>query len=280
MTNTEQQNQVIAQFSQMSGIVQGDPMALTNSDAPGASLTTIPFDGSNFIAWNKQIRMALGAKLKLGFIDGLIPRPHADSADLARWERCNRMVACWILNSMSAELANSFIYTNSARYLWIEVVECYNQSTTPVVFQLKQELMKIHQGNLSATSYCTRLKRCWDEIAFLNEIPCCSCENLEKCGCKVVARFLELENQDRLMHFLMHLNNEFESVKSQILSLDPLPSLNKAYYLVMQVEKQKQITNNVIDLVAFMAAQSGNEGESSSSYERKGGNADKKDQKK
>lgn len=234
---TDQQNQVIAQINQMSGIAQGDPMALTNSDAPGSSLTTIPFDGSNFIAWNKQIRMALGAKLKLGFIDGTIPRPNPNSADLAHWERCDRMVACWILNSMVAELANSFIYTNSARDLWSEVVERYNQSTTPVVFQLKLELMKIHQGNLSVTSYYTKLKRCWDEIAFLNEVPSYSCGNLEKCSCKVVSRFLELENQDRLMHFLMHLNNEFDSVKSQILSLDPLPSLNKAYYLVMQVEK-------------------------------------------
>lgn len=39
-----------------------------------------------------------------------------------------------------------------------------------------------------------------------------------------------------LIEILMGLNNEFDNVCSTILSNDPLPPVNKAYYLVHQVE--------------------------------------------
>lgn len=37
------------------------------------------------------------------------------------------------------------------------------------------------------------------------------------------------------------LNEVFEGVRNQILPMDPLPSVSKAYYLISQVEKQKQV---------------------------------------
>ncbi|GJU70839.1 sulfotransferase 16 [Tanacetum coccineum] len=37
--------------------------------------------------WNRNVRMALGAKLKLGFIDGSYPKPGAEDANLQRWIR-------------------------------------------------------------------------------------------------------------------------------------------------------------------------------------------------
>lgn len=196
-TNQDQEdrNRAMTQIAQLNGIAQGDPLPLTNFDASGASLTGVPFDGGNFIAWSRQITMVLGAKLKLGFIDGTLPRIDEGSTDFAQWEQCDRMVACWILNSMVSELSNSFIYTSSAFNLWKEIVERYSQGMAPMIYQLKQELMRITQGNLSVTAYYTKLKHCWDEIQCLNGIPTCVCGQLDKCKCKVMARFLELENR-------------------------------------------------------------------------------------
>lgn len=45
------------------------------------------------------------------------------------------------------------------------------------------------------------------------------------------------------MQFFMGLNDNFENVRSNNLSMDPLPSINKAYYLVQQAEKQKLVTS-------------------------------------
>nr|GEV96036.1 SGNH hydrolase-type esterase domain-containing protein [Tanacetum cinerariifolium] len=50
----------------------------------------------------------------------------------------------------------------------------------------------------------------------------------------------EMDERSKLMLFLMKLNDEFESVRNQILSIDLLPNINKAYYIV---QKQKQVTH-------------------------------------
>lgn len=139
------------------------------------SFTTTPFDGNNFMAWNRQIRLVLGAKMKLGFIDGTTAKPSTESVDASRWERVDRMVAYRVLNSMTTEISGSFIYVDSAHELWKEVLERYSQSSAPLVYQLKQELMRITQGNLSITGYYTKLKKCWDELQFISGIPTCNC---------------------------------------------------------------------------------------------------------
>ncbi|GJY90478.1 retrovirus-related pol polyprotein from transposon TNT 1-94 [Tanacetum coccineum] len=52
-----------------------DPLYMASSDRPGMVLTNTPFNGSNFHGWSRNVRIALGAKLKLGFIDGSCPKP-------------------------------------------------------------------------------------------------------------------------------------------------------------------------------------------------------------
>jgi len=44
------------------------------------------------------------------------------------------------------------------------------------------------------------------------------------------------------MHFLMHLNENYEAIRGQILLLDPLPTVNGAYSMVQRVETQRNVT--------------------------------------
>ncbi|PWA71475.1 hypothetical protein CTI12_AA280540 [Artemisia annua] len=63
---------------------------------------------------------------------------------------------------------------------------------------------------------------------------------MRECTCGTTEKFLEIDSRSKLMQFLMRLNDDFEAVRNQVLSMDPLPNINKAYYIVQQVEKQKQ----------------------------------------
>ncbi|KAL8153362.1 hypothetical protein V2J09_011122 [Rumex salicifolius] len=139
--------------------------------------------------------MALGAKLKLGFIDGSIAPPKDSSPDHTRWLRNDQMVACWIFNTMKPEIACSFFYTTSVRDVWLEILDRFSQGSASLRYQLKHESMRILQ--------------------------------------------------------------EYDSIKSQILATDPLPSLGKAYYMVLQVEKQRKISTTVQEPSAFMAGSIG-----------------------
>ena len=45
------------------------------------------------------------------------------------------------------------------------------------------------------------------------------------------------------MQLLMHLNDEYEAIRGQILLLEPLPTVNKAYSMIQRVERQRRVTN-------------------------------------
>lgn len=45
----------------------------------------------------------------------------------------------------------------------------------------------------------------------------------------------------RLVQFLMDLNDAYDSIKGQILLLELLPNVNRAYAMVLQVEKQREV---------------------------------------
>ncbi|KEH26839.1 hypothetical protein MTR_6g477740 [Medicago truncatula] len=61
-----------------------------------------------------------------------------------------------------------------------------------------------------------------------------SCINNLKQGASTLAHVYRVE--DQIMQFLIGLNDQFSIVKTQILLMDPLPSLNKVYSLVIQEE--------------------------------------------
>ncbi|GKB78404.1 bulb-type lectin domain-containing protein [Tanacetum coccineum] len=48
-------------------------------------------------------------------------------------------------------------------------------------------------------------------------------------------------------------NDDYESVRCLILAMDPLLTVNKAYYIVQQIEKQKQVNSHVFEPIDFFA---------------------------
>lgn len=56
------------------------------------------------------------------------------------------------------------------------------------------------------------------------------------------------------MHFLIGLTETYDSIRSHILSMDPLPTVNRAFYFTQQLERQKEVTmamHNIQDSSAF-----------------------------
>lgn len=161
---------------------QNDPLFLSNSDHPGMQLVSTHFNGSNFPSWNRQVKMALGAKMKLGFINGMCPRPLETHDDYQRWIKADFMVMSWIINSMVADIAEGFIYTESSEELWKEVFERFSESNAPLIYQLQKELCNLRQENLSIAAYYGKLKKIWDELQMLEGVPTCVCGALKNCS--------------------------------------------------------------------------------------------------
>ena len=56
-----------------------DPLFIHPSDYPGQVLVANVFDGENFDSWKRTFLRALSSKNKVGFIDGKVAQPAADS---------------------------------------------------------------------------------------------------------------------------------------------------------------------------------------------------------
>lgn len=76
------------------------PMGI-HGDNPGAQITTIKLDGTNYLEWSQSAKMYIGGRSKLGYINGRVLEP----ADLnfqayTKWESENLTMMSWLLNSM------------------------------------------------------------------------------------------------------------------------------------------------------------------------------------
>lgn len=224
---------------------QNDPLYIAPNESTQMQLTPMEFDGTNYMTWSRGVRLALGAKNKMGIIDGSVKEPERNSKDYVRWMRCDHMVRCWLFRSMKEEIAHGFILVESARQLWEEIKERYSQSNALLLYQIKRDAGSLEQGNLSVSDYYGKLKKLWDENSELEVLPTCTCGVMKRCTCEIIKRLQQREEQGRIIDILMKLDPIYDGTRCQILAMDPLPQLNKVFQMVHQAEREKKIAGNL-----------------------------------
>ncbi|XP_043693121.1 uncharacterized protein LOC122643573 [Telopea speciosissima] len=216
-----------------SNLSPSSPYFLRSSDQPGAALVSPPLDGDNYPTWNRAMIMALEAKNKLSFVDGSLCCPDPSSPDHPHWVRCNSMVRSWIVHSTISSIAHSILWHDTTFSAWTDLRERFSPKNAPRIFEIRRALSTHVQGTDSLSSYYTAVKGYRDGLLSYRALPNCICGAL-----KPLQDFLET---DYLMDFLQGLNDSYVVVRSQILLMDPLPSINKAYALLLQEERQRSL---------------------------------------
>lgn len=153
-------------------------LALHNSDHPGMQLVSTPLIDSNYLTWSRSMVIALKAKDKLAFINGKCEMPDSRSEDYDKWQRVDNMVTSWLLNSISKDIVDAFLYVCSARELWEEIKGRFGESNGPLLYQLKREISSFTQADMTVIVYFTKLKKLWDELTCLKSLPVCTCGKL------------------------------------------------------------------------------------------------------
>ncbi|KAL0286523.1 UNVERIFIED_CONTAM: hypothetical protein Scaly_2790300 [Sesamum calycinum] len=185
------------------------------------------------MAWSRAMRIALGEKMKLEFMTGKCVRPDENYDDFEKWMRVDCMVTSWLLNSISKDIVDAFLYSASAHDLWAELEQRFGKCNDPLLYQIQREITYMSQGALSVTGYFTKLKQLWHELTYLAPVPHCNCEYSRT--------VVDFATSNQLMQFPMGLNDIYDHVRNQILVTDPLPNVNKEYSMILRVEKQWQI---------------------------------------
>nr|GEV50423.1 luminal-binding protein 5 [Tanacetum cinerariifolium] len=98
------------------------------------------------------------------------------------------------------------------------------------------DLVQLKQNNLAIEIYYHKLKRLWDEYDSLEAPYMCVCACVYENG-RING---EREQRKRLIQFLMDLDECYANVKGQILLMNLMPTIAKAYSLIRQEEKQRE----------------------------------------
>ncbi|CAA0809796.1 Unknown protein, partial [Striga hermonthica] len=232
--------------------MEPDPYQLHGTDHTGTMLVSHQLEGNNFLSWKRSMMIALGAKTKLGFINGEIEQPNLNDERYAAWRKVDWTVLSWILNSLSKDIAESFLYAENSKELWEDICQRYGENNGPMRYKVQREISGLTQGNSSVMEYFNKLKKLWDEFACIVPMRICDCEK----G-KMMVQF---EAENKLIQFLMGLNDGYDNLKNQILLMEPLPSVSKAYSMALTAERQRSVQNmygEKVESVAMMAKSGG-----------------------
>lgn len=210
-----------------------DPIILHHSDHPGMILVSKQLEGYNYGQWSRAMLISLSAKNKIGFVNGSIKVPESKDPKFQIWQRCNDMVLSWILNAIHPDIASSVIYADTAADVWEDLKERFSQGDDSRIFQIRQEIVEHRQGQQSVSTYYTKMKALWDELASYQKPICCTCGGLKA--------LTEREENERVMQFLMGLNDSYSTIRGSILMMSPLPDTRKTHALVLQQERQVDV---------------------------------------
>lgn len=89
---------------------------------------------------------------------------------------------------------------------------------------------------MDVSELCTELKAMWDELDNFRPLPQCKCAIT--CSCGAVQSTCTFRDQDHTIRFLKGLNEQYAHIRSQIIMMDPFPTISKAFSIVIQQERQ------------------------------------------
>ncbi|CAI9099264.1 OLC1v1036052C1 [Oldenlandia corymbosa var. corymbosa] len=135
------------------------------------------------------------------------------------------------LSATPLNIAAGYMYEMTTQELWDQLAEEYGTPNNNLLYELRKNRLGIVQGDNSLVKYHSMLKRVWEEFSHYRPIP-------EGCSLAAVKVLKARDEEDKLIDFLMGLNSSYESMKDQILLLEPSPTVSKALNMLLKASKK------------------------------------------
>ncbi|XP_057544033.1 uncharacterized protein LOC130823430 [Amaranthus tricolor] len=163
------------------------------------------------------------------------------------------MVIGWLISYLERSVAKSVMYYNDARDIWKNLEDRFGQTSSSLLYSLQEDLSRTYQElHMSIAEYYTKVKGLWDEIDNVSPLATCTCIN---CSCNLTKQYLKDREDQRLIHFLMKLHDNFQQARGNILRMKELPSAAEAYHILLQEQRHQELskisTSSLTDFMAF-----------------------------
>uniref|UniRef100_A0A803N939 Retrovirus-related Pol polyprotein from transposon TNT 1-94-like beta-barrel domain-containing protein n=1 Tax=Chenopodium quinoa TaxID=63459 RepID=A0A803N939_CHEQI len=182
---------------------------------------------SDYRSWRRSMEIALTSKKKIGFVLGTVIRSTyaADAMKADQWDTCNSMVISWIHACLSDTIKKYVLYVNTARETWVQL-EKRSMANGSRKYKLNKDLYQLKQNSNTINEYYTAISSLWEELDSMNALPVISEMSAE---------------------FLNGLDDHYAAMRSQMLMLTPLPTVESACSMLQQEESQREVLISKVD---------------------------------
>ncbi|XP_076918119.1 uncharacterized protein LOC143578413 [Bidens hawaiensis] len=149
---------------------------------------------------------------------------------------CNSILLTWILNSVSEELYLGQVYSKFASKVWKQLKEAYDKVDRSFVFTIYQKINMVSQNYMHVFEYYHKLNTMWKQLDQILQLPACTCNASKK--------FNDFNLMIKLMQFLMGLDSSYQSVRTNLLTREELPTVKEAFSIISREESHRQFSNS------------------------------------
>lgn len=216
-----------------------NPLFLHPSDGPTSIIVSKLQGACDYRAWKRSFEIQLSAKRKLGFVDGSVLKSTTDPVEAIQWDTCNNMVISWIHNNISDNIKSSVLFIDNACDIWKQLEKRFSLTNGSRKYKLNKDLFSLRQNGSKVSDYFTNMSSLWEEIESMNVLPTVTAITPEIKSLLNVMNTIKEEG--KLFQFLNGLDDHYGAQRSQLLMLNPLPSVEVACAAIQQEESQKEV---------------------------------------
>jgi len=140
------------------------------------------------------------------------------------------------MSNVSKDLLGGILFCSNTFLIWEDLRERFDKINSSRIFQLHKEIFTSVQGVSSVSVYYSKLKSLWDEYDSIIPPPFCNCPKSRE--------FSEHLQYQRVLQFLMGLNDHYGQARSQILMMSQVPNVNQVYAMINQDESQRIVAGS------------------------------------
>ena len=142
---------------------------------------------------------------------------------------------------MDPSLIGNFIWFPTTKQVWDSIATTFFDGTdTSQVNDLRRRVTRMKQAGGSIEKYYNDLQGLWREIDF-------RCPNLMKCA-RDIQKYNSSLQEDRVYVFLDGLDDRLDKIRSDVLQLQPFPTVEQAYAHVLREDIRQAVMTSSSDI--------------------------------
>ncbi|XP_019179617.1 PREDICTED: uncharacterized protein LOC109174843 [Ipomoea nil] len=130
---------------------------------------------------------------------------------------------------------------DKAKEVWNHLRKRFYQRDPHRIFSFQTEIYALKQGNMTVNDYYKKCRILWEQMNELRPLPICKCD--PRCACDLLDEIRSEREVNQIIRLLQGLSEDYNSLKSGVLILDPLPDMHIVFVMVEKFEMQLNITN-------------------------------------